>query len=233
MKRALLAMVLLAAFADAAVMGGGGAAGAAVNVLAELVGKNVNATSYTASSTTGPAFVATGDRVDAARLGTHPRATIGPCEPGAPDICVGPNDFGYTSKFRTWGDIIAQGFQVRDNIDILGTAAIVNNSGPVRLNDADGFTINGGTPQRGRIAGSVTFDSAAIGAHDCEPQTVTVTGAALHDITTVSADFQLPKGVGLQGGRVSAVDTLELNLCNNTDGSLNPVSGPYLFELVR
>lgn len=233
MRRALLVGVVLASGAAVAgVFGGGG--GAIVNVLAELVGKNVNAASYTASSTTGPSFVSTGDRVDAYRLGTHPRATIGPCAPGGPDVCVGPNDFGYTSSLRVWGNLSAQGFVVRDNIDVQGSAAIVNNSGPVRVTDTDGIVLNGGTPLKGRVALPVTFDVASIAAGACVDSEVTVTGAVVGDSVRVNADFALPANVGIGNARVTAADTVELRLCNN---SLllprDPASGPYNFVLER
>lgn len=234
MKRALVAVVVLVSGAAVAgVFSGGG--GAMVNVLAELVGENVNAASYTATSTTGPSFVSTGDRVDAARLGTHPRATIGPCEPGAPDICVGPNDFGYTSKFRTWGDIIAQGFQVRDNIDVLGNAAIVNNSGPVRITDTDGLVVNATTALKGRVAVPVTFDSASINNGTCLDQAVTVAGAVVDDfVTSAYAAFTLPPGVSVDNAFVTATNTVELRLCNvDPSTPRDPASGLYKFVLER
>lgn len=192
---------------------------------------NAIAKTYTATATSGTAFQSTGDLVTAVRLGTAPRATIGTCSGGG--VCIGPDDFGFTTKLYIWGDITTQTVVARTFLDVQGSSYIINNDGPVRITDTDGVTINNGTPQKGRVAVSVTFDSAAIGANTCNPQTITVSGAALNDHTNVTANFQLPVGVSLNGGRVTATDTVELNLCNATAGSLDPVSGPFLVKLER
>lgn len=227
MKRALLFLSLLPvlAFAQGRPSGGVCSLSPTTNAIAKT---------YTATATSGTAFQCTGDPETCLRVGTHPRATIGPCEDGSPDICFGPNDFGFTSKGRLWGDFTAQTFVARTLIDIQGPGSyLTNNNGPLNLFDSDGIVINNTTALKGRVAASVTFDSAAIGANTCNPQTITVAGAALHDHTGVTADFQLPVGVSLNGGRVTEANTVELNLCNSTGGSLNPDSGPFLVELTR
>lgn len=238
MKRALVvcSVVLLSGVAVAGVFGGGGGggAGAVVDVLAELVGKNVNANSYTATNTSGPGFMATSDRTDAFRLGTHPRATIGPCYPGSPDVCVGPNDFGYTSKFTVWGDIVSQGIQVRDNIDILGNASILNNNGPVRLNDADGFVLNGGTAQKGHNVDTFTLDLAPIPNNSCLTVLVAWPLAQLHDRVKLTVDFDLPDDVIVTPERVPEAGQVRLKACNiSNEASQNPDSGPFIIELDR
>lgn len=218
--------------AMASKIGAGGSGGGAVDVLAELVGKNVNANSYTATNTTGPGFQSTGERVDAVRLGSNPRATIGTCQSGA--VCIGPDDLGFATRLFVWGTIGTQAVQVRDNLDVLGNAAILNNDGPVRILDTDGLIVNNTTPLKGRLAVAVTFDAAAISNNACNPQAVTVSGAQVGDFAQVNANFALPAGVGIQGVRVTASNTVEVNFCNVTSGgSLDPVSGSYLFLLER
>lgn len=236
MKRALVFMVLAAGVAGASVISSGGnGGGAAVDVLAELVGKNVSASTYTATTTTGPAFQSTGNVVDAVRLGTGPRASIGTCNSGG--ICLGPNDGTIGTMVFVSGSVVANSAQIRGPLDMLGVDAyLINNnaSDPVRVEDLDGLRINGGTPLKKRLVVPVIFDSAAISNNACNPQAVTVPGALDGDFVDVNAQFALPGGVGIQGVRVTASDTVELNICNNTaGGALDPDSGSFLFRLER
>lgn len=227
----VLVLVATGAAASAISSGGNGGAASAVDVLAALVGQNVNANSYAATATTGTAFQSTGDLVTAVRLGTAPRATIGTCSSGG--VCIGPDDFGFTTKLYVWGDITTQTVVARTFLDVQGSSYIINNDGAVKVIDADGLVINSTTALKGRVAVAVTFDSASIAANGCNPQTVTVTGALANDFASVNANFALPSGVGIQGARVTATDTVEINLCNNTVGALDPASGSYLVKLER
>lgn len=230
----LLVLVSGVAVASAISSGGSGGAGAAVDVLAALVGKDVNANSYTATTSTGPAFYSTGDLVNAVRLGTAPRATIGVCNPGQPDVCIGPNDFGFTSKLVLWGDFTTQTIVARTFLDVQGSAYIINNAGPVMVTDTDGLVINNTTPIKGNVMARVTFDFPSITNNACSVQSVTVTGAALQDAVHANADFSLPADVSIGNARVTAANTVELKLCNHSSsGPQDPVSGAYVFEFRR
>lgn len=229
---AVLVLVSGVAVASAISSGGSGGGGSAVDVLAELVGKNVSANSYTATATTGPAFFSTGDLVDAVKLGTGPRATIGTCNGGA--VCVGPVS-GSDTGFYVSGFIVARSAQFTSEVDLLGDNAYLrNNSGPVRVNDVDGLVVNGTTPLKGRVAVAVTFDSAAINNGTCLAQSLTVTGAVVGDAVGVNADFDLPDTVMIGNARVTATNTVALRMCN-VDVALpkDPVSGTYNFVLER
>lgn len=233
---AMLVLASGAAVASAITAGGSGGGGASpVDVLAALVGQNVNANSYTATATTGPAFNSTGNLVDAYRLGTGPRATIGTCNSGG--ICLGPNDGSIGTMVFISGSFVSKSAQVQGPLDMLGVDAyLINNNStdPVRVEDADGFRINGTSPIKGVARASVTYDAPALSNNTCSPQSVTVTGAALGDYVTVNADFALPTGVAIGNARVTAANTVELTLCNITaGGALDPTSGPYLFRLER
>ena len=228
----VLVLVATGAAASAISSGGNGGAASAVDVLAALVGQNVNANSYTATATTGTAFQSTGDLVTAVRLGTAPRATIGTCSSGG--VCIGPDDFGFTTKLYVWGDITTQTVVARTFLDVQGSAYIINNAGAVMVTDTDGFVVNGGTPLKGRVAVAVTFDSAAINNGTCLAQTLTVTGAVLGDAVGVNADFELPDTVMIGNARVTAANTVSLRMCNvDVALSKDPVSGPYNFVLER
>jgi hypothetical protein len=234
MRVALLALLLASAASAAQPFpyGRGASAPTPADVQAALVGRMISADSYTATTATGPAFTAANNLVNAIQLGTGPRATIGACQSGA--ICIGPDDLGFTTRLFVWGTIGTQMVQVRDSLDVLGNAAIINNDGPVRIGDTDGIVINGTTALKGRVAVSVTFDSAAISNNACNPQSVTVTGALAGDFVSVNANFALPTGVVLGNARVTSANTVELTLCNvTTGGTLDPASGPYLFKLER
>lgn len=236
MRRAIFVggMVLLSGVAVAGVFGGGGGgAGAVVDVLAELVGKNVNANSYTATTTTGPAFVATGDRVDAIRLGSGSRATIGTNATG--DVFIGPNDFGYGTTVTVWGSITTQSMQVRDNIDILGNAAILNNNGPVRIVDMDGLAINGGTPLKGIVRTSATLDFPSISNNKCITMDATVSEAQVGDFAMAEASFDLPEDVTVRASHsVTVAGTVTIKACNHSSIlAEDPASGPYLIRLER
>jgi hypothetical protein len=231
----LLAALLLSGAASAQIFPGGGGGGGAVtptDVQAALVGQAISASSYTATTATSPGFQCSQDLEACIRLGTGLRATIGTCNGGA--ICIGPNSGSDTGLYLS-GFFVARSAQFTSEVDLLGDNAYLrNNSGPLRINDTDGLVINATTPLKGRVAVAVTFDSAAISNNACNPQAVTVTGAVVNDFVSVNADFALPAGVGIQGARVTAADTVELNLCNNTTGgALDPASGSYLFKLER
>lgn len=237
MKRALLVggMVLLSGVAVAGVFGGGsgGGVGAVVDVLAELVGKNVNANSYTATTTTGPAFIATGDRIDAIRLGSGSRATIGTNASG--DIFIGPNDFGYTTSLYLWGGIVTQGIQVRSVLDVLGPGTyITNNDGVVQVVDPDGFKINGTTPLKGIVRASVTVDFPAIPNNDCVSVTTAVAGAQPHDFVDAIADFDLPEDVTVRAEYVVSAGQVKLKACNHSnEAAEDPDSGAFIVRLER
>lgn len=226
------ALVLVSTVAVASAISSGGSGGGTVDVLAALLGQNVSAASYTATATTGPAFFSSGDLVDAVRLGTGPRATIGTCNGGA--VCIGPTTGSDTGLYLS-GFFVARSAQFTGELDMLGDNAYLrNNNGPLRVNDTDGLVINGTTALKGRLAVAVTFDAAAISNNTCNPQAVTVTGAVVGDFAQVNANFALPTGVGIQGVRVTATDTVEVDFCNVTSGgSLDPASGSYLFLLER
>lgn len=234
MRALFMAALLVAGTASAQTFPGGGGSGAAssVDVLAALVGQNVSANSYTATATSGTAFQSTGDLVTAVRLGTAPRATIGTCSGGG--VCIGPDDFGFTTKLYVWGDITTQTVVARTFLDVQGSAYIINNSGPVRVTDTDGLVVNGGTALKGRVALAVTFDSASINNGTCLNQAVTVAGALVGDFVRVNADFALPDTVMVGNARVTATNTVSLRLCN-IDPALpaDPASGPYNFALER
>ena len=224
-------LVLVATGAAASAISSGGSG--MVNVLAALVGQNVSASTYTATATTGTAFQSTGDLVTAVRLGTGPRATIGTCS--GSDVCIGPNDFGFTSKLYLWGDFTTQTVVARTFVDVQGASYIINNDGAVKVTDTDGLVINSTTALKGRVAAAVTFDSASISAGTCLDQDVTVPGALVGDfVTSANADFALVANVAVGNARVTDVDTLSLRLCNN-DLLLprDPASGTYRFVLER
>lgn len=215
--------------------GGGGGSTSPSDVLAALVGQDVSANTYTATATTGPGFSADAVLTCAFDLGPGGRNCLGTNLAG--DVLLGPDDGGSGTEVRVSGSISALNLNlVNGNLNLVNNAVITNPQPgkPVAVVEEEGLSINGTTPLKGRLAVSVTFDSAAISNNDCNPQAVTVTGAALNDFVQVSANFALPKGVGLQGARVTAANTVELNICNNTSGgSLDPASGAYLFLLER
>lgn len=228
----VLVLVATGAFASAISSGGSGGGTGTVDVLAALVGQNVSAATYTATTSTGPAFFSTGDLVDAVKLGTGPRATIGTCNGGA--VCIGPLSGSDTGLYLS-GFFVARSAQFTSEVDLLGDNAYLrNNSGPLRINDVDGLVINGTTALKGRVAVAVVFDSASINNGTCLAQSVTVTGAALGDSVGVNADFDLPDTVMIGNARVTATNTVSLRLCN-VDVALpkNPDSGPYNFVLER
>jgi hypothetical protein len=235
MRTILLVALLASAAASAQIFPGNGGGGGVTptDVQAALVGQAINASSYTATSgTTG--FQCTGDPAVCLRYGTAPRATLGVCTAGSPDLCVGPNDFGFTSKLTVWGDITSQTLVARTFIDLQGSAYLINNSGAVTVTDADGLVINGTSAMKGVVRTAVTYDAAAITNNACSVQSVTVAGAAVGDTVSVSADFSLPQGVGIGNVRVTAANTVELTLCNvTTGGTLDPASGTYRFRMER
>jgi hypothetical protein len=236
--RTFLLATLLASAASAAQpfpYGRGASAPTPADVQAALVGRMISADSYTATTATGPAFIATNNLVNAIQLGTAPRATIGSCN--ATGICLGPNDGAISTMVYISGSLVSKSAQIQGPLDMLGVDAyLINNNGSdaVRVEDVDGFRINGTTPLKGRVAVSVTFDSAAISNNACNPQTVTVTGALAGDFVSVNANFALPTGVVIGNARVTSANAVELTLCNvTTGGTLDPASGPYLFKLER
>ena len=236
MKRALGAVVVLltASVAGAAVFGGGGGgAGAVVDVLAELLGENVSANSYTATTATGPGLQCNGNLASCVRLGSGTRAYLGTNSSG--DILLGPDDGSNATGVRISGYVRALSAQFIGPVDLLAdNAYLTNNAGVLRLYDLDGISFNDTTPLKGRVALAVTFDSAAINNGTCLAQSVTVTGAALGDSVKVNADFELPDTVMIGNARVTAPNTVALRLCN-VDVALakDPVSGPYNFVLER
>lgn len=240
MKRAMIAVVLIGGIAGAAVIEGGrkgGSGGSVVDVLAELVGKDVNADSYTATATTGPAFNATGNLVDAVRLGTSPRATIGTCQSGS--VCIGPDDLGYATKLYVWGDIITQMVQVRDSIDVLGNAAILNNNGPVRIVDTDGLSINGSTPIKARyILPGIVVDFEPVPNGACgDPVDIPVPEAKAGDFVGIQAEFDYGEDapdVTVRGLRAPADGIVRVKACNASFMTEeDPPSGPYKIRLER
>lgn len=240
MRRAIFVggMVLLSGVAVAGVFGGGGGgAGAAVDVLAELVGKNVNAASYTATTTTGPAFIATGDRVDAIRLGSGSRATIGTNAAG--DIFIGPNDFGYTTSLYLWGGIVTQGIQVRSVLDVLGPGAyITNNDGMVQVFDPDGFSINGSTAIKALyIEPPAVIDLPQVSNGSCSTMDYALAKAKVGDFVGVQAEFDYGEDapdVTVRGGRVPVDGTVRIRFCNSSPMTEeDPPSGPYTIRLER
>lgn len=236
MKRALVVgvVVLLSGVAAAGVFGGGsgGAAAAVVDVLAELVGKNVNANSYTANNTSGPGFQSTGDRVDAVRLGTGPRATIGTCNGGA--ICLGPNSGSDTGVYVS-GFIVARSQQIQGELDLLGDNAYLrNNNGAVRVNDADGFVINGTSPLKGIDRATATVDFPAIPNNDCVSITTAVAGAQVHDFVDALADFDLPDDVTVRAEYVVSAGQVKLKACNHSnEAAEDPSSGSFIIRMER
>lgn len=229
---AVLALGSGVAMASKIGAGGGGGVGAAVDVLGALVGQDVNANSYTATTTTGPAFISTGDRVDAVKLGTGARASIGTCNGGA--ICLGPSTGNSTGVYVS-GFIVSTSQQVQGELDLLGDNAYLrNNSGAVNVRDTDGLSINDTTPVKGVVLARVTFDFPSITNNACSTQSVTVTGAALQDYVKANADFALPADVSIGNARVTSANTVELKLCNHSStGPQDPASGAYNFEIMR
>ncbi len=233
----VLAVLLAAGAAGAAVFGGGGnGAAAVVDVLSDLVGKNVVANSYTATNTTGPGFQSTGDRVDAVRLGTNPRATIGTCQSGG--VCIGPDDLGYATRLFVWGTIGTQAMQIRDNLDVLGNAAILNNNGPVRVRDTDGFSVNDGTPLKGEYAlKNNVIDFPEVSNGSCNSLDYPLSDAKVGDLVGVQAEFDYgddAPDVTVRGGRVPVDGTVRIRFCNSSPMTQeDPPSGPYTIFLRR
>jgi hypothetical protein len=232
----VLALGSSVAMADKITSGGGsGSGGGVVDVLAALIGKAVNADSYTATTATGPAFTSANNLVNAIQLGTGPRATIGACNTGG--ICFGPNDGAIGTMVFISGSLVSKSAQVQGPLDMLGVDAyLINNNGsdPVRVEDVDGFRINGTTPLKGRVAVSVTFDAPAINNNSCTPSTVSAPGARPGDFVSANADFFMGDDLFVGGVRVTANDSVELTICNvNTSVTTDPPSGTFLIKMER
>lgn len=230
----VLAVLLVAGAAGASVFGGGGGGAAAVvDVLAELVGKNVSAASYTATTTTGPAFVSTGDRVDAVKLGTAPRASIGTCNGGA--ICLGPNSGSDTGVYVS-GFIVSRSQQVQGEMDLLGDNAYLrNNSGPVRVRDADGFSINDTATIKGIVRTSATLDFPSISNNKCVTLDASIPEAQVGDFALAEAAFETPEDVTVRVSHaVTVAGTVTIKACNHSSlMAEDPASGIYLIRLER
>lgn len=237
MRAALLTVVLLSSAAHAQkirLMGGGAATG---GVCSLDPATTAIAPAYRATTTTGTAYQV--DAVLECGFDTGPgtRNCIGTNALG--EILIGPGS-GNSTVGRLFGDLnVIQ--LIGSNVTattalILGTSGFIVNSSanPVRVTDADGLQINSTTAIKGWVQATVAVDFAIINNNACATQSVTVTGAATGDAAWSNADFALPLGVSVGNVRVTAANTVELTLCNNTTGGpLDPASGNFIFRLSR
>lgn len=235
--QALIIVLALASSAASAqpFPGSGGGGTSPADIQAALVGQAINADSYTATTTTGPGFSANAVLACALDLGPGSRNCLGTNLSG--DILLGPNDGGAGTEVRVSGSVSALNLNLTNGfLNLVNNAAITNPQPgkPVYVTEEEGLVINNTTPIKAHLAVPVTFDSAAISNNTCNPQTVTVTGAATGDFVSVNANFALPTGVSIGNVRVTAANTVELTLCNvTTGGTLDPASGTYNFTLER
>lgn len=215
--------------------GGGGDGASPASVTAALVGQNVNANSYTATTATGPGFSVDAVLACSFDLGPGGRNCLG--TNGSGDILLGPNDGGAGTEVRISGTVSALNLNLTNgSLNLVNNASISNPQPgkPVYVTEEEGLTINNTTPLKGRVALAVTFDSASINNGTCLTQSVTVAGALTGDFVRVNADFALPDTVAIGNARVTASNTVALRLCN-IDLALpaDPASGPYNFVLER
>lgn len=88
----------------------------------------------------------------------------------------------------------------------------------------------------GNVAGlyviQITFDPASVNANTTAEQTVTVPGVNLGDFV-VSAKPTHSTGLSIGNARVSAKDTVSVQLINNTGSSINAASETWSFFVVR
>lgn len=74
---------------------------------------------------------------------------------------------------------------------------------------------------------SVSLDLASVGANSWSRQTVTVTGLRTSDIVSVNPP-SLTTGLHYVSARISAADTLELTLYNDTGGAIDEGAATWL-----
>jgi hypothetical protein len=83
------------------------------------------------------------------------------------------------------------------------------------------------------LTGSSTFDPTAVGSNTCSVDySYTIAGAADGADCTASVPAATPSGI-IGKCRVSAADTVLLQLCNLTGGALDPPNGAYRVRLVN
>lgn len=80
---------------------------------------------------------------------------------------------------------------------------------------------------------SVTFDPASVGANTTVEQTVTVSGLKVGDIILTVIKPTLEAGLGVLQGRVSAADTLAIQLINTTAAPIDAGSESYTVIYIK
>lgn len=75
-----------------------------------------------------------------------------------------------------------------------------------------------------KFAQSVVIDAASVPASSVSVETFSVPGLDPTNMVVLVNAPDLVAGLTLIGSRISAKDTLELSIQNNTGGALNPVS---------
>lgn len=243
MKRAIIVcvLVLLSGVAVAGVFGGSGSggAGAVVDVLSELVGKPVVASSYRATTAQGPGFFADGVLSCVLDLGAGPRNCLGTNVSG--DILLGPDDGGAGTHVRIAGDVTAiSATLVNGGLNLLNNAVIYNGQPgkPVAIQEEEGFRVNDGTPLKGEYAlkGNV-IDFPMVSNGSCSSLDYALPGAKVGDLVGVQAEFEFgddAPDVTVRGGRVPVDGTVRIRFCNSSPMTEeNPPSGPYTIYLRR
>ena len=79
-----------------------------------------------------------------------------------------------------------------------------------------------------RLFKKVNFAAAAVGANSVSRQTVTVKGARMN-MAILAVKPTDEANLFLIGARVTAKDTVEIDIWNNSAGSLTPAAQDYYF----
>ena len=80
---------------------------------------------------------------------------------------------------------------------------------------------------------SVTWDVASVAANTTVEQTVTATGLKVGDIILAVIKPTLSAGLGVLQGRVSAADTLSVQLINTTAAPIDPAPESYTVVYIK
>lgn len=216
------------------VSSGGGASGATVDVLAALVGKQVVANDYRATTATGPGFTCDGTLTACVDFGPGGGANncnaIGTNAGG--DLLVGNANTGCIARFgQVFGSQIGT-----TNTALVGNQLIQagGGAGIMDFTGSGGFRINNTTPIKGVVRATVNADFPSIANGSCSVMSVSVTGATLGDAVSANADFALPADIGIGNARVTSANTVDLRLCNhNAALAQDPAAGNFILRLER
>ena len=78
-----------------------------------------------------------------------------------------------------------------------------------------------------------TLTPVAVAGSTAAEQTFTIQGLQLGDALDVNCAVAQTAGISIGNVRVSAANTMSVEFANSTAGSLTPVSGQYLINIVR